>query len=120
MTDAKAPGFPWTPASLVSLRGDPTRRRVALVGVAVLGLGLAWLHWLGLVLAGVLLALPSRTVPRALGAALAFGVGVLAVVLLTSSTMSAGEFLGLQPVSSLSIGIALLAPAWGSLVRATI
>lgn len=113
-------GYDWTPAWLAGVRGRRNRRRALLVAAAIVGLSLAWLHWLGLVVAGALVGLASRTVPRAVAAGLGLGVVVLVVHVLASPVMGAGEFLGLVPISYLGLGVGLVAPVWGSLVRAVV
>jgi hypothetical protein len=49
----------------------------ALVAVTLVGFAAAWLHWTGLVVAGVLLGLLSPTLPRAVVHGLTFGGLVL-------------------------------------------
>lgn len=113
-------GHPWTPGALADLRSRPDRRRVALVAAAFLGLAAVSVHWVGLFLAGALVGLVSETLPRALLAGLALGVAVLVLHVLASPAMGAGEFLALAPASYVTVGAALLAPAWGSLVRGVV
>jgi len=91
-----------------------------LVAAALVGLALAWIHWLGLFVAGGLVGLVSRTLPRAVVAGLAVGVLALVGHVLASPVMNAGEFLALTPASYVTIAAALLAPVWGSLVRGVI
>lgn len=109
-----------TPQFLLRIRGTRRTRWVALVATGLLGLGLAWLHWLGLFAAGALVGLVSRDVPRAVTAGLAMGLLVLAVQVLAVPPMGPGEFLALSPPSYLAVAAALLAPAWGSLGRGVI
>lgn len=120
--DASGPaaGYAWTPAWLRALRRDPDRRHVALVAAAIVGLSAAWLHWLGLVLAGGLVGLVSESVTKALAGGLVVGVLVLVVHVGASPVMGAGEFVGLAPAAYVTIGAALVAPLWGSLVRAVV
>lgn len=113
-------GFDWTPAWLEDARRRPNRRRSLLVAAALVGLGLVWLHWLGLFVAGALVGLASRSTPRALLAGLAFGLLVIAVHVLASPVMGIGTFVGLRPLSYVTIGLALGAPVWGSLARAVV
>lgn len=110
----------WTPEPLERLRADPTRRRVALAAAALVGLAAAWVHWLGLFVAGALVGLVSRDLPRAVAAGLGVGVLVLAAHVLASPAMSAGEFLGLGQPAYLAVGAGLLLPAWGALVRSVV
>ena len=116
--DAERP--PWTPERLDDLRTDATERRIALVVAGLVGLGLVWLHWLGLFAAGALVGLVSRDLPRALAAGLGFGLLVLVVHVLAASEMGFGAFLGLTPISYVTIGTALVAPVWGALVRGVV
>lgn len=91
-----------------------------LVAAALVGLALAWVHWLGLFVAGALVGLVSRTLPRAVVAGLAFGVLALLGHVLASPAMTAADFLALTPASYVTIAAALVAPVWGSLIRGTI
>lgn len=111
---------PWTPGPLVTVRADPRRRAPALLAAGLVGLGLAGVHWLGLVAAGGLVGLVSRTVPRAVLAG--GGVGVLAVALtvLAGPQVDPGELLGLTPPAYVTIVAGLVLPVWGSLVRGVI
>ena len=110
----------WTPSVLVAIRETRKTRWIALLAAGVLGLGLAWAHWLGLFAAGALVGLVSRDVPRAVAAGLAMGLVVLAVQVLAIPAMGPGEFLRLSPPSYLAVAAALVAPAWGSLVRGVV
>ena len=113
-------GYAWTPTALVTVRSR-RRWRWTLLAVAILvGLGLAWLHWLGLVVGGALVGAVSRTVPRAVAASLAFGALVLAVHVLASPVMGAGDFVGFVPLSYVTLATALVGPTWGALVRAVV
>ena len=113
-------GYAWTPTALATVRSR-RRWRWSLLAVAMLvGLGLAWLHWLGLVVGGALVGVVSRTVPRAVAVGLAFGGFVLAVHVLASPAMGAGEFLGFAPLSSVTLAAALVGPTWGALLRAVV
>lgn len=110
----------WAPPALVAVREDRRRRWVALLLAAVAGVALAWVHWLGLFAAGALVGLVSRTLPRAVGAGLGVGVAVLAVHVLASPTMGPAEFWTLAPASYVTVAAALVAPAWGALVRGVV
>jgi NAD(P)-dependent dehydrogenase (short-subunit alcohol dehydrogenase family) len=118
--ESGAGGATWTPAALSALRADPRRRAVALVVGAAVGLGLAWVHWLGLFAAGALVGLVSRTLPRAIVAGVAVGVVVLLATVLAAPAMSAGEFLSLSPPAYVAVAAGIVAPAWGSLVRGVV
>ncbi|WP_254838649.1 hypothetical protein [Natronomonas marina] len=109
----------WTPAALTAVRTDPRKRAVALVVAAVVGLAVAWVHWLGLFVAGALVGLVSRSLPRAVAWGLVVGALAVAVTVLTHPT-GVGEFLALRPPVYVTIGAGLLAPAWGSLLRGVV
>lgn len=117
---AEPGGGPWTPGPLQSLRHSPAHRRVALVGVVLIGVAAAWLHWVGLLVAGVLVGLVSATLPRAVVTGLAVGVLVLAVQVVASPAVDPGELVALAPVSYVTVGAALGLPVWGSLVRGVV
>lgn len=110
----------WTPAVLVALRTDDRRRHLALVVTALVGLGAAMVHWLGLFVAGALVGLVSQNLPRAVVAGLGVGGLVLLVHVGASPVMDPGEFVGLAPASYVTVAAALLAPVWGSLVRGVV
>lgn len=113
-------GPPWTPEPLRDLRADPAGRRLALAVAVVVGLGAAWVHWLGLFLAGALVGVVSRDLPRAVAAGLGFGLLVLVVHVLAAPAMSGAEFVALAPISYVTIAAGLLAPVWGALARAVV
>ncbi|MFB6184045.1 MAG: hypothetical protein ABEI96_05770 [Haloarculaceae archaeon] len=106
--------------SLATVRRRPRRRRVALLVAGLVGLGLADSHWIGLVVAGALVGLVSETVPRAVVGGLVLGVVVLAVHVFGSPAMSVAAFVALRPASYVTVGIALVGPTWGALVRAVL
>jgi hypothetical protein len=110
----------WTPEALTAVREDRRKRSLALVAAAAVGLALAWVHWLGLFAAGALVGLVSRTLPRALLAGLVVGVLAVVATVLASPVMEVGEFLALTPPVYVTVAAALLAPAWGSLVRGVV
>jgi len=107
--------------ALDDLRGD-RRQRLAVTTVAVVvGFGLATLHWAGLLIAGALVALPQRSLPRGLVAGIC--VGVLVVVGFLARLALAGTLnpvLGMGQPSLLALAIGLLLPAFGSLVRGVV
>lgn len=109
-----------TPSFLVEIRESPTQRSVFLAVAALVGLGFAWIHWSGLFLAGALVGLASKTVPRAVVASVLVGAAVLALHVLASPAMGAGEFVALSPPSYVAVAAALLMPLWGSLVRGVV
>lgn len=103
------------------VRADRSRRRaVMLVGAAV-GLAVAQVHWFGLLLGGALVGLASRSLPRALLAGLAFGVGALALFL--GELAVAGSLrpaLALGQLTYLAVATPLAAGLVGSLARGVV
>jgi hypothetical protein len=122
MSDERYPreGDGWTPAVLAELREADQQRRAALVAAALVGLGAAMVHWLGLFVAGALVGLVSESLSRAVAAGLAMGALVLLVHVGASPVMGPGEFVGLAPASYVTIAAGLVAPLWGSLVRGVV
>lgn len=114
--DAGAASGGWTPGFLVAARGHRYQPAVLLVA-ALVGLAVAWTHWLGLFVAGGLVGLVSRTLPRAVLAGLVVGVLVLLGHVLASPAMDPDEFLALTPPAYVTVAAALVAPTWGALVR---
>jgi hypothetical protein len=110
------PGSALTPRFLIALREHRRRRAVVLPAATVLGVALAWVHWLGLFVAGGLVGLASTSLSRALFAGLVVDVLVLVLNVLVVPAMGAGEFVGLRPASYLTVAAGLIAPLWGSLV----
>ena len=108
-------------SALTDLR-DHRRSRLAATALAVvLGLALALFHWVGLVLAGALVALPQRSLRR--GVAAGAGVGVLVVAgFLTSFALAGtlGPALAMGQPTALALGIGLVLPLLGSLARGVV
>lgn len=119
-TEQQTDTGPWTPRPLTALRARRNQRYAALVAAGLLGLLAVSVHWLGLVVAGALVGLVSRTLPRAVLAGLGFGLLVLGVHVLASPVMGTGEFLALAPPSHVTIAASLVGPVWGSLLRGVI
>jgi hypothetical protein len=103
-----------------SARSDPRRRRVGLAVAVVVGLGLAWLHWLGLVVAGALVGLTRTSLGRAVAAGVGFGGLVLVVFVLTTPVGGLTWMTALSPASYVTVAGGLGAPAWGALVRGVV
>lgn len=110
----------WTPTALAAIRETPRKRAAALLVAALVGLAAAWVHWLGLFVAGALVGVVSRTLPRAVVAGLGVGLLSVALAVVAAPTVGVGEFLSLRPPVYVAIASALLAPAWGSLVRGVV
>lgn len=103
---------------LAALRMDD-RRRVGVMAVGIiLGLGLGFVHWLGLVLGGAIVALPARTVLR--GIVAGFGLGLLEMVLfvgLLAAHGGLGGALSTGQVGLVSVAVGFAGPMLGALVR---
>lgn len=108
------------PSWLTAVRANPRQRLVALAVAVAVGMALTWVHWLGLFVAGALVGLVSKSLPRAVLAGVVFGLLVLLVQVLVSPLMSAGEFVALAPASYVAIGASIVAPVWGSLIRGVV
>ena len=102
-----------------AVRANSTRRRAALAVGVVLGLVAATVHWVGLVAGGALVGLSQRSLSRALLAGLGFGLLVLGVFFVVTPVVP-GDLLVLAPLSSITVGLALVAPVWGALARAIV
>jgi hypothetical protein len=102
---------------LAELRDTPRERWAATAVGALLGLALAWAHWLGLVVGGALVAFPAADLKRGLAAGFGFGLVTLAAVFLTAPAVSPGELLALTPAAYVTFGGGLVLPVLGSLVR---
>jgi hypothetical protein len=103
-----------------TLREDDRQRRAALAGAVVVGLVAATLHWVGLFVAGALVGLTRRSLPRALLSGLLFGLLVLAVFFVVTPLVSPDNLLVLAPLSYVTVGIGLFGPVWGALVRGVV
>ncbi|WP_227354729.1 hypothetical protein [Haladaptatus salinisoli] len=106
---------------LGEFRGDGARRWT-LVGLgALLGLALAWLHWLGLLVGGVLVSLPTADPKRGVLAGLGFGALALLVfaglLALRGALVPAVE---MGRITALTAAIPLVAGAVGGLARALV
>lgn len=104
-------------SELDGVRADDTRRRVALVGAVLIGLGLAAVHWVGLFVAGGLVGLTRKTLGGALLAGAGFGVLVLAAFFVVTPLVTPSNLLVLAPLSYVTIALAVVGPTWGALVR---
>ena len=99
-----------------------TERRlhvVALFVCLVVGLALATVHWIGLVVGGVLVGLVAPNLLRAVGYALGFGVVVLVVFVISLGGALAAS-LAMSPAIYLTVGAGLGLPVLGSLVRGVV
>lgn len=107
--------------ALDGLRENRDRRLAVTVGAVVVGLGIAQVHWAGLLVAGALVALPQQSLGRGIAAGL--GVGALVVALFLARFALAGTLgpvLGMGQPTWLALGIGLGLPTFGSLVRGVV
>lgn len=106
---------------LDALRADRLRRWTAVGVGAAVGLALAWVHWLGLVVGGALVALPTANPKRGALAGLGFGALVLVafagVLALRGALVPA---LGMGRITALTVAIPLVAGLLGGLTRALV
>lgn len=100
-----------------TIRGDDRRRRIAFAGALFVGLGLTWIHWTGLVIAGALLGVTRQRLLTALMAGLGFGVFAVALSVLAVPAVSIGAFTTLTPLNYATLIAGVLLPIWGSLTR---
>ena len=104
--------------ALYALQRTPRLRRVAAVVALLVGLGLATLHWGGLLVGGALVGLSMPTLRRALVAGLGFGLAGLVVAgarFALAGTL--GAVLGAWPLVAVAVVAPLVAGPVGSLVR---
>ncbi|SIR02378.1 hypothetical protein SAMN05421858_1155 [Haladaptatus litoreus] len=103
---------------LAELRANATYRLLAVGAGIVIGLALAWVHWLGLLVGGALVSLPTKSWKRGVLAGLGFGVLSLLVFLsLLAFYGSLAPALGMGQITALVVAIPLAAGTIGGLVR---
>lgn len=98
------------------IRTDRRDRGIWLIAATLAGLALAWVHWIGLMVGGALVALAAPTVRWAPLYGLGFGVVVLGAFA-ASHAGSLEAIVAMQPIVYVTAGAALGLPALGSLVR---
>ncbi|QZY00338.1 hypothetical protein [Halobaculum rubrum] len=101
--------------------GDRRTRWIATAVAVVAGLGLASVHWLGLVAGATLVALPQRTWARGVAAGIAFGLLALTATAVSLS-LAGGLDTALtmtQPLG-VAVGVAVVGGAVGGLVRGVV
>ncbi len=104
---------------LDEFRADPTRRLPLIAVSAVVGLALAWFHWIGLLVGGALVSLPTMNWKRGVLAGLGFGVLALLVFgILLALHGSLGRAAGMGQITALTVAIPLVFGAIGGLARA--
>ena len=125
VTDGGAPTAEKAPTTgpLATLRGQSGRRRLVTLAAVVVGVGVAWFHWLGLVAGAALVALPQRSFR--LGVAAGVGFGAVAVVvnvalLVASGPAALATALAMTQVFGVSVAAPLAAGAVGGLVRGVV
>lgn len=105
-------------ARLDETRADDRRRWLLSVVGVVVGLALAWVHWLGFVVGGALVALPQVSFPRGMLAGLGFGVLSVVVFTIWFATVTAfGTYLAMGQVLVVSAAAPLVFAVLGSLAR---
>ncbi|MEZ3142708.1 hypothetical protein [Halobaculum sp. MBLA0143] len=108
---------------LAAVRGDRRRRwGVTLAAVAV-GLGLAWVHWLGLVVGAALVATLQRSPGRGVAAGVGFGAVVVAVnvgLLAAAGAATLSAATAMTQVFAVSVAAPLAAGVVGGLVRVVV
>ena len=101
------------------VRTEPGPHAVAVVAALAAGVGIASVHWLGLIAAGALASLPAPTARR--GAGYAFGAGVVCLAAFALSLgPAAGAASDMFPVVYVTVGAGLGLPLFGSLARAAV
>lgn len=106
-------------ARLDRVRTDPRTHAVGLGVTLTVGLLLTSIHWLGLIVAGVLVALVAPTFRRGVAYAALAGVLALTVfaVLLGLTVMTV---LGIQPIIYVTVASAVGLPMFGSLAHGVV
>ena len=108
-------------AGLRRVREESRPHWVGLTLAVVVGLVLSTVHWLGLVLGGVLVGLVAASLPRALLSGLGFGLVVLLVWWLTLALSGGvGKVTATGELAGLGVVMALVAPVLGSLARGVV
>lgn len=107
-----------TADALAEIRAEPRARWIATAVGAAIGLLAASVDPLGIVLGGALVAIPARDPYRGLGAALGFGLLLVAIFLLgLLAAGSLGPASGMGLPFALPFGIGLGLSVLGGLVR---
>jgi len=114
-TDGQPEGFR---ARLYDAQTTPRERWVLTTAAVALALGLASLHWSGLLVGGALVGLCQPTLRRALVAGLGFGaVVLLAMTVQFALAGSLDEYLAMGPLLAVSVVVPLVAGPLGAAVR---
>jgi len=105
-------------ARLSAAQTTPRQRWALTAAATALGLGLASLHWVGLLVGGALVGLCQPTLRRALVAGLGFGVVVLLVVAVQFALAgSLSAYLAMGPLLAVSVAAPLVAGPLGAAAR---
>jgi len=108
-------------AGLRRVREESRPHWVGLTLAVAVGLVVSTVHWLGLVLGGVLVGLVAASLPRALLSGLGFGLVVLLVWWLTLALSGGvGKVTATGELAGLGVVMALVAPVLGSLARGVV
>lgn len=103
---------------LTHLRENDRDHWLALVAACVVGLGLATIHWVGIVLGGAFVGVLSTTLKRALLSGAGFGILVVVVWAgLLGVAGSFGDVTAMNEIALLPVGIALGLAILGSALR---
>lgn len=106
---------------LADVRTDERLRYGAMAGGVVVGLAVAWFHWMGVFLGGALVALPTRSLRRGVAAGVGFGVLVLVAHLATLARAGVLDpAVGAGLPFYVSLGVGLVFALVGSLVRGVV
>ncbi len=125
VTDGGAPTAEKAPTTgpLATLRGQSGRRRLVTLAAVVVGVGVAWFHWLGLVVGAALVALPQRSFRLGLAAGVGFGAVAVVVnvaLLVASGPAALATALAMTQVFGVSVAAPLAAGVVGGLVRGVV
>jgi apolipoprotein N-acyltransferase len=119
--EGTAGSLPTAVAGLRRVREESRPHWVGLALAVVVGLVVSTVHWLGLVLGGVLVGLVAASLPRALLSGLGFGLIVLLVWWLTLVLSGeVGKVAATGELAGLGVVMALVAPVLGSLARGVV
>lgn len=111
-----------TPGEILrEVRETPRYHWLAVIVTCLLGLGLATVHWLGLIVGGALVGLVATTLKRALLAG--FGFAVLVLVVWAGLFVIGGVFgkvVAMGQITAISVAMGVVLPVLGSLLRGVV
>lgn len=106
---------------LAEFRADLTRRWLAVGAGVVIGLAFAWIHWIGLLIGGALVSLPTKNWKYGILAGLGFGVlSLLVFASLLAFYGSLVPALAMGQITALVVAIPLFTGMIGGLARALV